>query len=146
MTKQEKINEEYSKLNLESKVYPDSNGWATYDRAFSKDLVDSKTEVCTDIRENDSTRVKIRPISLQGIEDNNGWIAVESENDLAEESIYAFIRTIYPLFPETFVRIGRHKTNGKMIIWDFNNDNKYKVKQITHYREVKIEKPKPPLY
>lgn len=94
--------------------------------------------------------IRVRPIglgtALTNLKTNNGWIKVESANDLPKEFIYAFIRTIYPEFPETFVRIGQHMINGKTIIWDFVNDNKYKLKEVTHYKEVKIEKPEPPIY
>lgn len=37
---------------------------------------------------------KWRPKSLQGIENNNGWIKIESENDLPKEKCKIWVRSL----------------------------------------------------
>ena len=72
-----------------------------------------------------------RPKSLQGIETNNGWICIESEEDLPKEKC---VLLVYPEFENQFV-------------FHFYNDKKCKetlMKNHTHYQP--IEKPKPPIY
>lgn len=71
-----------------------------------------------------------RPKSLQGIEDNNGWIKIESEDDLPkEEGLYFTMR--------------RDKT--KVEITHFFHELSKEFKKVaTHYKP--IVKPKPPIY
>lgn len=79
----------------------------------------------------DLFNVKIRPKSLQGIENNNGWIKIESEEDLPKEnSIFWTLRhgSTVPLYKEVFNDL----------------DVNYWLKTYTHYQP--IEKPKPPIY
>lgn len=74
----------------------------------------------------------IRPKSLSGIEDNNGWIRIESEEDLPKDCGDYWVYDddgdigyyMFNLFEEDFEHV---KENG-----------------ITHYQP--IIKPKPPLY
>lgn len=77
-----------------------------------------------------------RPIQLKGIENNNGWIKIETEEDL-------------PNKPDELFEVGildgigcfhheRKRYAGKSIKWMWNKD------LITHYQP--IEKPKPPIY
>lgn len=71
----------------------------------------------------------VRPESLQGIENNNGWIKIESEADLPKEDC------LY------WVILG-----GEMEIvenWEITLSFHNK-KTITHYQP--IEKPNPPIY
>lgn len=70
-------------------------------------------------------------VDLKGLEDNNGWLKIESEDDLPKEDCNVFIL---------------HKTYG--IITDkyksAKQDFHYNCKNnITHYQI--IEKPKPPI-
>lgn len=78
-----------------------------------------------------------RPKSLQGIEDNNGWTRIESEDDLPKEGVYCWVvdekgnirknihyNFVYKTFQETFPYIRDIK--------------------VTHYQP--IFKPKPPIY
>jgi hypothetical protein len=77
---------------------------------------------------------KWRPKSLEGLEDNNGWIKIESEEDLPKE-IEGYWHVVL---------------KGKVIIIELLKDDKSKLFQslkkdeITHYKL--IEKPKPPIY
>ncbi len=72
-----------------------------------------------------------RPKSLKGIEDNNGWIKIDNEEDLPKKKCDLLV---YPEFENQFV-------------FHFYNDKKCKevlMQNHTHYQP--IEKPKPPIY
>ena len=77
-----------------------------------------------------------RPKSLQGIEDNNGWICIESEDYLPKE---------------LYIKADVIKNNKTYIYCDYRGDNiwwnyehKILIENATHYQQ--IEKPKPPIY
>lgn len=76
--------------------------------------------------------LKYRPKSLQGIETNNGWIKIESEEDLPNTGIYWVIRkgSETPIRAEIDINDNFHKA-----VW---------IAVYTHYQP--IEKPKPPIY
>lgn len=76
-----------------------------------------------------------RPKSLQGIEDNNGWIKIENEEDLPKEKALYFIANSNP-------DIIFYSSN---MISDLDNlKEMWEDGDITHYQP--IEKPKPPIY
>ena len=81
--------------------------------------------------------IHVRPISLQGIENNNGWIRIESEEDLPKEEI-----DLHFIFEKNN---GRFQTFG---VWDNKLKSFYsgalKISNVTHYQP--IEKPKLPIY
>lgn len=81
-----------------------------------------------------------RPKSLQGIENNNGWIKIESKDDLPKEEI-----DVHFIFTEYEGKKGRFQTYG---VWDNNLKSFYsgalKINNVTHYQP--IIKPKPPIY
>ena len=72
----------------------------------------------------------IRPKSLQGIENNNGWIRIESDEDLPKSTI------------DTFYTYGEDY-GIKMEGWG-NLKIGYRVGRITHYQP--IVKPEKPIY
>ncbi len=76
-----------------------------------------------------------RPKSLQGIENNNGWIKIESEDDLPKETIEC--RTCF-YDGKNYIKGNTGERNAKQL-W-----NAYESIQITHYQP--IEKQKPPIY
>jgi hypothetical protein len=77
MTKEEKIQEAYKPHYEDIKNYIDDDGWCLY--AFGEHI-----EIgVSPFGEYDIKCYKYwRPKSLQGIENNNGWIKIESEKDL----------------------------------------------------------------
>ena len=84
---------------------------------------------------NDKSFYKIRPKSLQGIENNNGWIKIESENDLPKEDNWFYV----------------FRLDNSIVLSKFRKEfNRWEVyeglptKGITHYQT--IIKPKPPIY
>lgn len=121
-TKEEVIKEAWG--NDYPKNGVDDNGWSKdcYSHGtFDWELFDS---------EDGYVMPKIRPKLLQGVENNNGWIKIESEDDLPKDGYYFVVYK-----------------NGKMSDCpkdsDFEDDN-YWMQHITHYQP--IVKPKPPLY
>ncbi|KFF24741.1 hypothetical protein [Chryseobacterium vrystaatense] len=66
-----------------------------------------------------------RPIQLKGIENNNGWIKIEREDDFPDEDVLVC------------------NINGNKITF-FHDALKPFGKKYTHYQP--IEKPKPPIY
>ena len=76
----------------------------------------------------------IFPKSLQGIENNNGWIKIESDEDLPKNDMY--------------VRITFNKKMNIAFLCDgeFYNPNKVKYykKGVTHYKP--IEETNPPIF
>lgn len=118
-TKQLKIKEaygEYSEIALE---LCDENGWIKnfdYYTYFPQD--------------NESKRIGNydckRPKSLEGIENNNGWIKIESEEDLPNYDVW--------LYSSTGTHISRFFTQDGFPI----------NRLCTHYQT--IEKPEPPIY
>lgn len=76
-----------------------------------------------------------RPISLQGIEHNNGWIKIESEADFPKEKMLYFIENNKP-------NMIFYSTN--MIVDLDNLIEMWEDGIITHYQP--IIKPQPPIY
>ena len=82
MTKEEKIKESWG-IHFSSDV--DENGYITYTEYQDIHLL----QWVGDFWEKGFNKVLriywVRPKSLQGIENNNGWIKIESEKDLPKE-------------------------------------------------------------
>jgi hypothetical protein len=71
--------------------------------------------------------------SLSGIENNNGWIKIESEADLPKQQMECWV-------------VNKQAGVQKLIYWALkgNAENKYWIKFFTHYQP--INKPKSPLF
>lgn len=132
MTKEEKIKEDWGKCYDELKNNIDNDGWI--DSAFTSDL-----EIDLDVKDGfdryGTASSFIRPKSLQGIENNNGWIKIESEADLPKDNglidYHVFkLTNQYKHIRATYKNIEVSK------LWEQD--------EITHYQP--IEKPKPPIY
>lgn len=81
--KQDAIKNAYGEYWEQVKSHVSENGWIN-----TKILDLSKTEISyqqAKNRLNFKVEFEHRPSSLQGIEDNNGWIRIESENDLPKD-------------------------------------------------------------
>ena len=135
-TKQQAIQEAYGEHWGIVKNYVDENGWC--------ELNVSQKEPINNFANHGKTEWKPinnrgcwRPKSLQGIENNNGWIKIESEDDLPKEEI-----DVHFIFENN---TGRFQTFG---VWDNKIKSFYsgalKISNVTHYQP--IEKPKPPIY
>lgn len=121
MTKQEKIIEAWKGIKPIQLI--DENGWSINEQPYGS--FDSKEYDQIQYYEG----AKIRPKSLQGIENNNGWIKIESEADLPkEDGLYYLIR------------------NNGVITWNsvYISNMDWLIEDVTHYQP--IVKPKPPVY
>lgn len=108
----------------------DENGWSK--RVYDHKIIDTSFFDLWDMTDNIFC---IRPKSLQGIENNNGWIKINSEDDLPKENGLYFTyskTTWYPFYRiDVFTgRLSNSFENGKSCF--------------THYQPT--IKPKPPHY
>lgn len=129
MTKQEIIKEAYGKLFETHSHLIDSNGWLNNSNENDY-LTMGETEFLGETEFKNDTW--FRPKSLQGFENNNGWLHIESENDLPKEDCSCFV-----VFDNGEVDCQKYFSNYK----DFANTP---YKYITHYQIAKI--PKLPIY
>ena len=131
MIKEEKIKEAYGENYNPHNI--DENGWMKYSlwmHFFKK--------VDADYDEFDNRNMVVRPNSLTGIENNNGWIKIESEEDLPKNNGSYFTKTNY--CKETIERYYPIFTKSKSI----EDERKWWLENITHYQP--IVKPNNPLY
>jgi|SRR6478752_222418 len=131
MEKQEKIHNEWYDLGITllSSQY-DSEGWIDVNE-LEKDQLTNKLNFKEYNEPDVGFKTMIcRPKSLQGIENNNGWIKIESEADLPKE------------YCEMFV-FDKENNNIKYREY-FNTAKKAFVKLYSHYQP--IQKPQPPIY
>ncbi len=85
MTKQEKIQEAYGEHWDFFKEKVNENGWIK-DREFWGAWPEGGSKINWQTTDHDNDYYDTRrPFSLKGIEYNNGWIKIQSENDLPKE-------------------------------------------------------------
>lgn len=133
MTKQEFIKQEwlkfigiqiYDSLKLSNELSDD--GWREVN------YLPFDYEKKYDVLKFNKTRFAIRPKSLAGIENNNGWVQIKSSLDLPLEDC-----NVWVLF-----------TNGQMdsqrYLHEYKNFSTHHYRHVTHYKV--IEQPKPPIY
>lgn len=132
--KQKAIQEAYGEhWDLVCKIV-DSDGWLFYSNGHLKEY---GVEPFGEYEEqNQGGNLTLwRPKSLQGIENNNGWIKIESESDLPSEKIKVW-----------FFTFGEEKIGTfHPLLKEFRTEsNIYNYGSVTHYQP--IIKPKPPIY
>ena len=126
--KQEAIKNAYGEYWEDVKDYVDENGWASYPNVQKHDYDFGKLEF------KDGCAF-LRPESLQGIENNNGWIKIESEADLPKEGMHHSIL----LDSEC---INGYRNYDVIVFYEVNS--KFRKKEISHYQPIEI--PKTPIY
>ena len=127
--KQEAIKNAYGEYWENVKDYVDNDGWInnsipkfTFGQLKNLDL-EYKNDVF------------FRPKSLQGIENNTGWIKIESEDDLPKEGMHHSILLDSDC-------INGYRNYDVIVFYEVNS--RYRKKEISHYQP--IEKPLKPLY
>jgi len=130
MTKKEKIQEAYLKLNVDwnwISIFIDFSNGFTFKEDVRLTLPEEELEIV-----NSQFGIMWRPKSLQGIENNNGWIKIESEGDLPKEN------------GKYWTAIGDNQ--DEMFDNEFVERKYFKWRhiEITHYQP--IQKPQPPIY
>ena len=126
MTNLEAKQEAIKKAYGENYIHADINGWIRFGMYVPTDL---------GIENYDDIDGFWRCKSLQGIENNNGWIKIESETDLPKEGIHHSILLDSDC-------INGYRNYDVIVFYEVNS--RYRKKEISHYRP--IEKPKPPIY
>ena len=126
MTNLEAKQEAIKKAYGENFTHTDKNGWIRYLTYRPSDL---------GIEYYDYMDGFWRCKSLKGIENNNGWVKIESEKDLPKKDGWFYVyRTDNSIIISEFV------LNFKA--WNFYEG--LPTKAVTHYKP--IEKPKPPIF
>lgn len=126
MTKQEKIKEAYG-LNVE-KYGVTSNGYSSEDNS----------EFYPNVEWHPTINNLWRPIELHGIEDNNGWIKIESEIDLPIDDKGGTLFESGKLFIGGNFEQRLKRSSASSLKYYFIQG------LITHYKT--IEKSQPPIY
>lgn len=127
MTKEEKIKEAWGEYyNDISHEFMNNNGgiYAGYIEREKAYLLDS-------IELDKVSALEYRPKSLQGIENNNGWIRIESEDDLPKD-----VMTNYFICVDGKPSIHVHNLRQVLSL--------FKDGMVSHYQP--IVKPKNPIY
>lgn len=128
--KQEAIKKAYGEFWETVKDYVDGNGWIKCkDIHYHKDLGLMRDQIhyIDNGKEWDNFEIiSWRIPTLNGIENNNGWIKIESENDIPKNDMY--VRIVF----NKKVNIAFLCNN------EFYNPNKVKYykKEVTHYKPI----------
>lgn len=140
-TKEEAIQEAYGEywdeLPLETqKEALENNGWINK-YYLSIEFRNQNYNECKQIDIVTGQSWAYRPKSLQGIENNNEWIRIESELDKPKEDCDCYFKTYSEeIFLGQYVK---DLDNFRNVLY-----NKLHYGDVSHYKP--IEKPKPPIY
>lgn len=135
--KQKAIREAYGEYWEEVKDYVDENGKLKIHYVKLIGNLPTFFEVLDN--------VYVRPISLQGIETNNGWICIESESDLPSVDGDYFVNPKgVNNNKHFFIRYWLNAKKDYDGNWVFTEYPKEWLELYSHYQP--IEKPKPPIY
>lgn len=130
MTKQEAIEKAYGEYYFEFKDNIDENGWTN---SVSQGMLNYITCDSKDMHIiSGSPENWYRPMSLRGIENNNGWIRIESESDLPKQNGRYWIMSKSSIINQDVF------DSTDMILKSLWKSN------YTHYQP--IIKPEPPIY
>lgn len=90
MTKKEKIKEAWGEYYEENKKRIDENGWFNW-FGRSREKMKQRQQLLVDNRNLfDKDKYSYRPKELRGIENNNGWIKIKSEEDLPNDDAFYY--------------------------------------------------------
>ena len=129
MTNLEAKQEAIKKAYGEYFIHADINGWIKFGMYCPSDLgIEDYDEIVDTIG---IWRCK----SLQGIENNNGWIKIESEADLPKEGMHHSILLDSDC-------INGYRNYDVIVFYEVNS--RYRKKEISHYKP--IEKSKVPIF
>lgn len=129
MTKEEKIQEAYGEHWEKLKDYVDENGWLIYSKSRPITLVSY-----FDVNEIEFDGFCSRLKSLQGIENNNGWVEFNKDSDIFLDWFTAWV------YSEDMILYATWNPNQEYWL----GTDLDLVKNVTHYQP--INKPLKPLY
>lgn len=128
-TKEDAIKKAYGKYWGSIKEYVRENGWLDRTYFNTQDCV--RYEELSSLGVFQHTHYSMRPKSLEGIENNNGWSVIPSIHDKEIEKGQYWV-----MYLNAFIEVAYY--DGTMECYKFWKLN------FTHYQP--IEKPKPPIY
>jgi len=130
-TKEQVIKESYGEYWEELKELISDNGWVSFfdDKTRIRDIFHSQENISVSPNYNNNWR----PKSLQGIENNKGWIKIESEEDLPKKAGNYKIVKSGKIEQATFIGNNRWFCDGR----DFPNQTANHG--ITHWKNIEIE-------
>lgn len=117
----------------------DDNGWTDYDSLpdnFDIDGLDSKRYKEADV---DFETLLVRPKSLEGIEDNNGWVKFTGIQELPAGNFYAYIKGL------SNFNIGRMVAgamSGMSPLFEDSTGTRFRIDTITDWKPMEKVKPK----
>lgn len=134
MTKEEKIQQAYGEHWEKVKNFIDKDGWLDARSFYKEETHKGLFGLTMEILDPYDPKYCYwkRPVSLSGIENNNGWIKIESDDDLPKE-----VDTYYLFNNYT------KKIESRFYV-PTNVNDKILFRQYSHYQP--IEKPEPPIY
>lgn len=137
MTKQETIKNAYGEHWDKVKQWVDENGWFDYNKAGFELKLYYGTTTYDDVTDGYNGTYEQRPKSLQGIASNNGWVKIESIDDLPKEDCICWV-----IDKEDNVVFGKWVTPPTEKY--FKDASEYWLKRISHYQV--IQKPSLPKF
>lgn len=131
MTKEEKISEAYGEYWNKYQNHIDDIDGSLEDLYIGQDSQISVWVLsnCERINQDGNGNFSWRPISLRGIENNNGWVKLESAGDLPLNTTKCHVVDFEGNIGETSLYA-----------------NKRFLEQYSHYQVIVIAKPHPPLF
>ncbi|PIF44320.1 hypothetical protein CLU96_1263 [Chryseobacterium sp. 52] len=137
MTKEQKIQEAYGEYWEEIKQYVNMNdGIAEVPSTVNRTEYLKKFKFIATWPDIGGFKQMLIPQSLEGLGDNNGWIKIESEEDLPK------LTGLFWVMDSKYDAIGQAEWRSGRFVTRFNN--LYQKDHISHYQP--IEKPQPPIY
>jgi hypothetical protein len=141
MTKQELIQFSWEKAGV--KITPelkmDENGWIIYD-VLPDGFIGENLDFLESEEDDDVFVMLTRPKKIRGIENNNGWKVINSEDDLPKSNYGQ-----YHVFSKDPIFCKEPKNQSTDDYW-LNDENKTKgwMKNYSHWQP--IDKKQPPLH
>lgn len=135
MNKQTLIQAHYNWLGLES-IPTDENGWANCNilpDAFDKSIFDVEKRIDS----NRCTIIFVRPKSLNGIEDNNGWTKIESKSNLPNKIGEYYVVFDFDTLSENIDKAKYHGDNLWTTAFDIFPKST-EEHHISHYQQIII--------
>ena len=149
--KQEAIKKAYGEYWEQVKDYVDENGWIFHEKGFYQNYKKFVSPFEIGFSKDDDDNIELhsdsfkktanfywRPKSLNGIENNNGWVRVNNEADLPKFTIQYWV-----IIKDSLIK-AYYRGSDRWLVDGNDYPKTTDIHGITHYQP--ITKPKPPIY
>jgi len=136
MTKEQKIKEAYGEHWEAVKLFVYENGWCNFRELYGEIGNCRGLPGLTLITKNPYDPYQCyhkRPVSLQGIEKNNGWTKIESMDSFPQETIFC-LTCIYLDGTAYQVGTSRNRTPDDLL-------KMWQAAELTHYKQIESNPP-----